>query len=54
MDEKTKALDELLDAAIRTLELWEKHGLGDDEDENWPVYTDLKWGIKAARRALDR
>ena len=53
MDEKTKALNELLDASTRALELWDKHGLGDDEDESWPVYTDLKWAIKTAARALD-
>ena len=53
MNKTTKALNELLDAAIATLELWDKHGIGDDENENWPVYTDLKWAIKTAARALD-
>ena len=53
MNEKTKAFDELLDAAVRTLELWDKHGLGDDENESQPIYTDLKWAIKTATRALD-
>lgn len=44
--------NELLKAARATLDLWEKHGLGDDEVESEPVYARLKRAVERAESAV--
>jgi hypothetical protein len=36
----------LLDAARKTLALWDIHGMGDDEDESEPIYTALRKAVE--------
>jgi hypothetical protein len=41
---------DLLAAATATLALWEKHGLGDSDDESEPVYYALVKAVRAEQR----
>ena len=50
----TTRLKELEEAASKTMSLWIRHGLGDDEDESGPVYLELEQAILNARRALGK
>jgi hypothetical protein len=49
---KGEAFDNLLTAAKATLALWDKHGLGDDDQETEPVYTMLAIAIEGAEEVL--
>ncbi len=40
------ATSPLLDAARKTLALWDLHGMGDDEAESEPVYTALRKAVE--------
>ena len=42
------AAPDLLEAAKATLSLWNKYGLGDDDNESEPVYMALKKAIAKA------
>jgi len=44
--------NELLKAARAALDLWGKHGLGDNESESEPVYTRLKKAVERAESAV--
>jgi len=43
------ASPDLLEAAEAALKLWDKHGLGDDDDESAPVYSQLRAAIAKAK-----
>ena len=46
-------LEDLVEAARAALDLWNRHGLGDDENESEPVYAQLNLALVNAEIALD-
>jgi hypothetical protein len=49
-----EAYTNLLAAAKATLALWDKNGLGDDDEESEPVYTTLAQAIESAEEVLKK
>ena len=48
-DKEREIFDRLLEAAGKTMSLWIRHGLGDDEAESEPIYMMLERAILDAR-----